>query len=172
MDDLIRLRFSRGQLSPVGTHAAAALAALDEGEIVYAGLERQRSEPSHRHFFAVIANAWRHLPESLASEVWAKSSESMRKHALIATGFCNVKTMALRSRKEAVLAASYMLQMGTLAHGYAIASVDQDCVLVWTPESQSRATMGAKRFQQSKQAVMDWIAAQIGVDAAQLEQAG
>ena len=57
-------------------------------------------------------------------------------------------------------------------HGYAMKVGARPHQTVWVPQSQSQRAMGGKRFQESKQAVLNWIAAQIGVDAEELRRAG
>jgi hypothetical protein len=49
------------------------------------------------------------------------------------------------------------------AHGYAIGQVRGPVVTIWAPESQSVRAMGGDRFRASKAAILDWIAAKIGV---------
>lgn len=94
--------------------------------------------------------------------------ETGRKIALIATGFCQSYTLdcGANATAQRVLTALRAAEAGH--HGYAIGQVRGPVVTIWTPESQSVRAMGGKRFQESKSAIMDWIAAQIGVTAEQL----
>ena len=55
-------------------------------------------------------------------------------------------------------------------HGYAIGQVRGPVVTIWTPESQSVRAMGGKRFQESKTAIMEWIAGKLGVSPEQLRR--
>jgi hypothetical protein len=57
------------------------------------------------------------------------------------------------------------------AHGYALGQVQGPIVRVWTPESQSVRAMGGDRFKESKNAILDWISAQIGVAPEELRRA-
>ena len=144
---------------------------LDEGEVVLVTIESGRSTNSHKHQFAWINDAWANLPESLCAMPWADTPETMRKHALIATGFHQTYTldcgaMATARRVKAALVAA---EAGK--HGYAIGRVVGPVVTIWTPESQSLRAMGGKRFQESKTAILDWIAAQIGVEPEKLVRA-
>ena len=41
---------------------------------------------------------------------------------------------------------------------------------IWTPESQSVRAMGGERFKASKTAILEWVAAQIGVTPETLRQ--
>lgn len=141
---------------------------LDDGAAVIVTIEQGRSATSHKHQFAWIKGAWETLPEHLQGQSWAETAETMRKHALIACGYhqsytldCGAKATALRI-KAALVSAEYA------AHGYALGQVQGTVLRIWTPESQSVRAMGGKRFQESKTAILDWIAAKIGVTPEQL----
>lgn len=168
MADPIRLRCIGGALVPVWGNAIAYVAQLGEGEIVIATIERERSEKSHRHQWAWLADAWRTLPEADANHPWAKTPETMRKHALIATGHANCEVMVFGSNAAAERGGAYLLRLASDAHGYAVAEASGATVRVWTPHSQSARAMGAERFQKSKQDILEWVAARIGVDPGQL----
>ena len=146
------------------------LPSIDDGAAVIVTIEQGRSATSHKHQFAWIKDAWENLPESLQDMPWAETAETMRKHALIACGYhqsymldCGAKATALRI-KAALVSAEYA------AHGYALGRVTGTTLQVWTPESQSVRAMGGKRFQESKTAILDWIADKIGVTPEQLRR--
>lgn len=162
-----RARWERGFLRLLTNEAAP----FDDGEILAVTIERGRSAKSHRHQFAWLKDAWLNLPEACANEPWAETSETLRKHALIATGFhrtytvdCGAKATALRIKAE-------LLRAETKAEGYALAQLQGPVLRVWTAESQSVRAMGGKRFQESKTAILDWIAAKVGVTAEELRGA-
>lgn len=161
-----RARFQNGVLRLLTNTAPD----LDEGEVVLVSIERGRSQATHRHQFAWVKDAWATLPEHLAGMPWAETPETLRKHALIATGFHQTYTldcgaMATARRVKAALVAA---EAGK--HGYALGRVSGPVVTVWTPESQSLRAMGGKRFQESKSAILDWIAQQIGTTADELKR--
>ena len=158
--DPIPCVFRDGGLFPRGNSATARLHdELGEGEIVFVTLEHGRSEKTHNHQFAEIGDMWRTLPEWMADKSFAASPDALRKHALIATGFCNVETIVTDSAESAQRVAAYVGNLARQAHGYCIVQADKRVVMVTTPHSQSRKAMGARRFQESKSAVLDWIAA-------------
>ena len=163
---MIRARWHNGTFLPMSNHPLG----LNEGELVFLEYERDRSMNSHRHQFAAINEAWANLPERLMGYPWAATAETLRKHALIETRYCDVGVLVAASAAEAQRMAAYARQMATLAHGYAIVATDGAVVRVFTPQSQSRKAMGSKVFQESKTAVLDWIADQIGVKSHELEQ--
>jgi len=163
----VRARHYGGMLHLIGNNRPA----LDEGEVVLVEIDRARSDASHRHQFAWVREAWLNLPEGMAGEPWAETPETLRKHALIATGYCATviidcgNTTAARRVRDALVAAE------ARAAGYALGHVRGPVVTIWTPESQSFRAMGAKRFQESKEAILQWIAQKIGVSPEQLRQA-
>ena len=144
--------------------------AMDDGDIVIVSIDHPRSQATHRHQFAEINDAWRHLPESLHDAPWAASAEALRKHALIVTGYADTYSIDCGAKATAERVRMALWAAETGRHGYAIASVRGPVIMVWTPQSQSMRAMGGKRFQESKTAVLDWIAGQIGVAASELVQ--
>lgn len=123
--------------------------------------ESDRSQASHNHFFASLHDLWLNLPESAGEE----SFERFRKRGLIETGFCSENTLLLSSPDDAMRAAVEL----RIADQFSIVVVADCAVRIYRAESQSRRAMGAKRFNESKQKVLDWAAAQVGVHA---DQAG
>lgn len=128
-----------------------------EGEIVMMAAENERSWRSHAHQFAEIASLWATLPENLAEMPYAKSAETLRKHALIATGYSDCETIDAGSKAAAERVSVALSRMATLAHGYCIVRVEGPVVRCYTPHSQSTRSMGGKVFQASKTAVLEWI---------------
>ena len=170
---MFRARWDGEALTPTGHYGlSAAREAMEPGDVVIVEIDHPRSQSSHRHQFAEINEAWRHLPESLQEAPWAASPETLRKHALIATGFADTYSIDCGAKATAERVRMALASAEAGKHGYAIAKVRGPLVVVWTPQSQSMRAMGGKRFQESKQAVLNWIAAQIGVEAEELRRAG
>ena len=170
MQDTIRCRWHGGALFPVGHYGmAAANELMNEGDTVIVTIDHPRSQNTHRHQWAEIADAWRHLPEALQNMPWAVNPETLRKHALIVSGFRNVETVDAGSKAAAERVAAILSRHATAAHGYAVTQARGPVVTCWTPISQSYRAMGYKRFQESKSAVLSWIAEQIGVTPEQLK---
>jgi len=141
---------------------------LNDGEIVTVSIERGRSDASHKHQFAWINDAWGSLPESVMDRPWAETPETLRKHALIATGYHQSYTLDCGAAATAMRIKGALVAAEARGHGYAVGQVTGTVLRIWTPESQSVRAMGGKRFQESKAAILDWIAAQIGVTPEQL----
>lgn len=152
-----------GTLRPLDRRAFEAC----EGERVTVTVHRQRSRRSHDHYFAIVAEAWQHLPETVAQKPWAASPEHLRKHALIRAGFSDVATFITASPAEAQRLA-VTLRTG-LRDRYALVVVHDETVSIFTAQSQSRTAMGAEKFQASKDAVFAFLSELIGADVAELE---
>lgn len=144
---------------------------LAPGEIVLVSIERGRSMTSHKHQFAWVKDAWANLPDEAQGLPWAETPETLRKHALIACGYHQTTVIDCGANATARRVKAALVAAEARAHGYAVGQVRGPVVTVWTPESQSVRAMGGKRFQESKSAIMDWIAAKLGVTADDLRRA-
>lgn len=162
-----RARYEDGSLRLMANN----LPDLAQGELVTVIIERGRSLNSHRHQFAFVREAWQNLPEALQHAPWAETPETMRKHALIATGFHQSYTLDCGANATAQRIKAQLVRAEAKAEGYAIGQVRGPVLTIWTPESQSMRSMGGKRFQESKTAILDWMAAQIGVHPSALKGA-
>jgi hypothetical protein len=124
----------------------------------------ERSEASHAHYFAMIAEGWANLPDDQAARF--QNPEALRKFALIKSGYATQRQYVAGSRAEALRVAAF----APSADEYEIATVEGNIVTVWRAESQSYRAMGKKKFQASKDAVLAVISSLIGVEPRQLEQ--
>jgi hypothetical protein len=120
----------------------------------------ERSWISHEHQFAWIAEAWNNLPEALADLY--PTPEHLRKAALIATGWRREVIIDAGSRAAALRVAAYARGEDAFAHVVARG------LTVVVRKARSQRMHGADRmdkteFQQSKDAIMGWIAQLIGV---------
>jgi hypothetical protein len=121
----------------------------------------ERSGESHRHYFAALHDAWANLPDHIAEQF--PSSEHLRKFALIKCGFYDQTSYSAQSDGEAARVHAL------LAHDeFAIVTIDGQTVTRFTPKSQSMKAMGKRKFQESKQAVLDYVADLIGVKPEEL----
>jgi hypothetical protein len=124
---------------------------------VYRLVEHQdRSQASHNHFFAAVTSAWESLPERLAGDF--PSPEHLRKYALIRAGFADSRTLVASSKAEAQRLAAFVKPMDE----YAIVTISEATVTVWTARSQSARAMGKQAFQASKDGVLRVIAEMLG----------
>jgi len=128
------------------------------GEVYVMVEHRDRSTSSHNHFFACVGDAWKTLPDELLESY--PTAEHLRKKALIWKGWRDERTIACSSKAEAERIAAFVKPMDD----FAVVTVRDAVVRVWTAKSQSMKAMGAKDFQASKQDVLDFIDDLLGVE--------
>jgi len=110
-----------------------------------------RSPASVAHYFASINDAFNNLPAPHAPRFG--SPEALRKYALIQCGYRDERSIVCRSKAEARRVAAFVQPFDD----YAIVSVQEAMVVVWTARSQSRRTMDRATFQRSKDDVLAFI---------------
>lgn len=118
----------------------------------------ERSAASHSHYFAVINEAFATLPDHMRDEY--PTVEHLRKKALIRKGYADERSIVCANKAEANRLAAFMKPLDS----YAIIAPSEAVVKAWTAQSQSKKAMGAKAFQESKQAVLDFIDDLLGVE--------
>ncbi|MGO4449058.1 hypothetical protein AB4Y96_09035 [Phyllobacterium sp. TAF24] len=124
------------------------------------GEHHDRSKISHNHEFAFIGEAWQNLPELFKDEPWAQSPEHLRKYALIRCRYCDTQAFPCGTRAEALRWAANLRPMDE----YSLVTVDGTIVYRFIAKSQSMRAMGKQLFQESKQAIMDFIDDLLGVE--------
>jgi hypothetical protein len=137
---------------------------LDVGAVHGWQIAENRSSESHRHFFAVVNEAWRNLPEDLADDF--PSPEHLRKWALIKAGFCSETRIVCANNSEAMTLATKAKSMDK----YAVVAIDEKTVTIWTADSQRRDAMGRQAFQEAKERALHLISNLLGVDLTILRQ--
>lgn len=132
-----------------------------EGEVITLERHEQRSDATHRHYFACLHEAWSNLPE--ADERFP-TPEALRHWALIRSGHCTENSIVCDTAQQAQLVASFMGNSeGT------IIVVRGNVVKKYTAKSQSMKVMNKDEFQRSKVDVLDTIAELIAVKRRQLQ---
>lgn len=126
--------------------------------------EEARSKKSHDHYFVLVEEAWANLPEYEADRY--PTSEHLRKAALIRAGYRDERSIVCASKAEAERVAAFIKPIDD----YAIVIPREAVVTVYTAQSQSKKAMGAKAFQESKEAVLGVLAQMIGVEPVTLAQ--
>ncbi len=135
------------------------------GEVYTLAEEKARSSNSHRHYFAMVNEAWATLPEHMAAQF--PTAEHLRKFALIRTGFADSRQIVAASKAEALRLAAFIRPLDE----YGLVTVEGAVVTHWTAQSQSTRAMGGNLFQESKSAVLDYIAGLSGAQAGDLGRA-
>ena len=156
----LNFTFSNGAMWPVRLDAARNL--YEDGKTYRLVEYDERTGKSHRHFFAVLRNAWDNLPEQIADRF--PSPEHLRAYALIKAGFYNERHVDLATRTDALQVASFIKPMDE----FAIVIARELTVTIYTPKSQSARAMGGKEFQESKDKVFAVLAQMIGISIEQL----
>ncbi|RJP45509.1 hypothetical protein C4587_00875 [Candidatus Parcubacteria bacterium] len=134
------------------------------GEIYRLERIEERSEASHRSYFAAIREAWANLPEHLAERF--PTPEHLRKYALIRCGYATQRQHVCASKAEAQRFAAFVRPIDE----YSIVTTQGNIVTVWTASSQSYRAMKKQRFLESQRAVRDYCASLIGVNADNLQE--
>lgn len=123
------------------------------------------ADKSRRYFFAAIRDAWGNLPDAMREQF--PNAEILRKHALIAIGYCDAITLAVGSKAAAPqIAAAFRMK-----DQYCIATVRGDVVTVYTARSMARRVLLKRDFREVADKVFHWIASTTGVDPAQSHEA-
>lgn len=117
------------------------------------------ADPSRRRFFAALRDVHANLrPEHL--ERWP-NAEILRKHALIAIGYCDSVTVACGSKDAAPKIANTF----RLLNQYCVALVKGNVVTVFTARSMARRALQKREFLQVADRVFDWVHKTTGIDA-------
>lgn len=149
---------------PATRHMKKCDAEYTVGETYFVDPIAPRSQASHNHFFAQLADLWLNLPEDQA-ERWP-NAEALRKYALIMTGYRDERTIVASSKAEAQRIAAFVRPMDETA----VVTVKEAVVRVWTAKSQSMKAMGKSDFQKSKDDVLGYVAGLIGVTAQEAQE--
>lgn len=132
------------------------------GERYLIEVKQERSAATHNHFFAALTEAWQNLPEIEAERF--PTVDHLRRYALIRCGFRDERTIIASSKAEARRIAAFVRPIDE----FAIVSVAESAVVVWTAKSQSMRAMGKDQFARSKDAVLEYVAGLIGTTPEQL----
>ena len=124
----------------------------------------ERSGASHNHYFASIAEAHGNLREDVADRF--PTPEHLRKWALVKAGYRDERTIVAASKAEAQRLAAFIKPMDE----FAIVTVSEAVVTVYTAKSQSVKAMGKAVFEASKKAVLNIVAQMIGTSAPTLQR--
>lgn len=127
---------------------------------------QERSAATHRHYFAALNEGFLNLPETIAAQ-WP-TVEHLRKFCLIKAGFHNHRSIVARSRAEATRLAAFVRPMDE----FAIVTVNECVVNVYTAQSQSHRAMGKQQFAASKIAVLAILDDLLSVHKGETEKAG
>jgi hypothetical protein len=129
------------------------------------GGDYMSADPMRRRFFAALRDAWSNLPDAMRDRF--PNAEVLRKHALVAIGYCDVITLAVGSKAAAPQIASAF----RMKDQYCVATVRGDVVTIYTARSMARRVLLKKDFLQVADRVFAWIAETTGIDPSQSHEA-
>lgn len=157
---MTRLRYmGEGMFEPTASAIGKLLdRQLVVGEAYRIDIYHERSEKFHAKYFAVIADAWEHLPEPWAAML--PSPEHLRKYALIKAGWCEVVTFPMKSREEALKA----INTAKFFDAYCLATATGNVLTVYKARSQRKSYQSAAEFNETAEKVFQIIGEMIGVD--------
>jgi len=160
----LRMFWDGNVMRPISGWLSICQDRLTTGEHYMVSAQAERSHRSHNHYFASLKEAWVNLPEGMADQF--PTPTHLRKFALIKTGYHDRETYVMTSPGDALrLAAALRRQRDD----FAIVTVTGCAVTRYVAKSQNQVEMGAKEFQASKQAVIEYLATLIDVSADQLK---
>lgn len=127
---------------------------------------QDRSDVSHSHYFSCLQYAWINLPEDQVDKF--PTVEHLRSRALIACGYHNTRQIVLHDPRDALKMAFHI----TEDDSHDVVTVIDNIVTIVRATSQNYKSMNRKTFQESKEAVIDYCAAMIGMTSVDLARAG
>lgn len=160
----ITYRWSGDAMEPLPRFTGMANQLFVVGETYRLEQIEERSVATHNHEFAWLKTAWENLPEDIADQFG--SPEHLRKRALIEAGYYTEEVIDAGSNAAALRVASSFRKRSE----FSLVTVRGGYVSIRDAKSQSRRAMNKQEFQESKSALMDVVAAKLGVKADELEQ--
>lgn len=160
-----RFKVKSGVLHPVHR-----MDKLEEGATYNVSLAKDRSPETHKHFFAVLADAYHQIPDE--RQHW-RDPEHLRKVLLCQVGWCNQTDTVLSSEEDALKYAAVIDQLDP----YSVKQVEGNIVRHWIPKTMAVARgnnggMSAKDFQRVKQKIFDILDDYLGVPRGTLAKQG
>ena len=148
MSATLPCRWSGEAFEPLPGFRKRADGAFVVGQVYHMEPIEERTARSHRFYFACINEAWQSLPEDFSERF--PTPDHLRKFALIKAGFADSRQLVAASRDEALRLAAFIRPMDE----YAVVSVSESVVTVWTAQSQSTRAMDKATFKASKDGVL------------------
>ena len=129
------------------------------------GGDYMSADPMRRRFFAALRDTHANLRE--ADRARFPNAEILRKHALIAIGYCDAITIACGSKA----AAPNIANAFRLKDQYCVATVRGDVVTIYTARSMARRALLKRDFINVAEKVFAWVHEQTGIDPGQSYEA-
>lgn len=159
------MRWSGEAFEPLDRFKRKADEQYTVGEVYAIDAQQPRSKASHSHYFACVHEAWKNLPETIASQF--PDAETLRKYALIKTGYSDQWSYVCGNKTEARRLAAFLRPL----EEFAVITATEATVTMYTARSQSGRAMGREEFQKSKDDVLNFLSELIGTSVTDLKKA-
>lgn len=116
----------------------------------------ERSDASHRHYFACVKKGWNNLPERMTERF--PTSEHLRKRCLVWEGYADHTEMPCVDE----MTMANLIILIRKADPYAVMKKEGLVLHIWTAQSQDHVSMGHELFQKSKDDVLGRICQMVG----------
>ena len=167
----VRLRWNGDSFTPISPMQQKR---CDEwfviGEVYDIEAIEQRSAKSHRHYFFMLREIWKNLPHEI--EGLYPSPEHLRKRGLIETGYYNLHPFVCDTEDGAVALKQYLIKDSGTEFDLIITKGN----VMYRYVAKSQRTRGPdamdkKTFQKSKEDVLQWASALIGLTPSDIKKA-
>lgn len=157
-------RWTDERMVPVPSSLNNARRQFAPGGMYRLDVYRERSPASHSHYFAAVHEGWANLPEHMVERF--PTSEHLRKWCLIKSGYHDSRSIVAATKAEAQRIAFFVKP----SDEFAVVTVTDALVTVYTARSQSRKAMAGPEFQKSKDDVLAIIEQMTGVERGDLKR--
>ena len=159
MSQPITFKCQDGVMVPLRRFAKAFARDFKDGQFYTLVEEYERSTASHNQFFASVHDAWLNLPENIGEDFLSETH--FRKWILIKAGYYNLEQVLFSTNEDARNAAALVRKKDT----FAIVTITENIVSVFTAKSQSKRAMKGKEFQACKEKCFAVMSSLLGTDA-------
>jgi hypothetical protein len=121
-----------------------------------------RSDASHRHYFACVRKGWENLPERMTERL--PTPEHLRKRCLVWEGYADHTEIPCVDEESM----GRLIAVIRKADEYAVMTREGLVLNIWNAQSQDHVSMGHDAFQRSKDAVLGRIAMLCGITVKEL----
>jgi hypothetical protein len=123
-----------------------------------------KTESFRRAYFAMVREAWRNLPETVADRF--PDHRRLRKWALIKCDYANEQDLVCDSVADALRFTNYLCRV----QPESVVTCKANVIKIWTAKSQRRRTMKPDEFKDSANAVLDLLTDMIGTSVRDLRR--
>ena len=164
----IKYRWDGAWMSPLPAFVGQCAKQFTAGAVYTLQEMHDRSEQSHKAYFAIIKTVYDNLPEDI-DNMW-RNAEELRAWALIEAGYSNVAEETFPSKEEAMRSAHFLMRAAAAKGIYARVELKGRKVIWRTARSQARSAMSGREFQECRERVCQVLGKLIGVPVEDLKR--